>query len=69
MKTKLGYFFKFYVMNVLLACMYVYHVPSTLGSWKKAVDPLTGVMDDCELLCECWEFNPSPVRSYTGPSL
>ena len=38
-------------MNILLACVSVYHVHAR-----------TGVTDSCEPLCGCWELNPGPVQ-------
>jgi E3 ubiquitin-protein ligase NEDD4 len=51
-------------MNVLLARMSVYHV----GAWclwrpdESAGSSETGLTDDCEPPCRCWELNPSPLQ-------
>lgn len=32
-------------------------------SYVMLSDPLTGVIDSCELLYGCWELNPNPPKS------
>lgn len=29
---------------------------------EDAISPETGVTDSCELPCECWKLNPSPLE-------
>jgi hypothetical protein len=50
-------------MNVLSACVSVYHVFIVLVETRRGIaSPGTGVTDSCELPCECWELNLGPLE-------
>lgn len=46
----------FMYMNVFLTCVSTMCMPGSLRDQKRHQIPGTGIMNDCELTCGCWEI-------------
>jgi hypothetical protein len=43
------------------------HTPGSSEGQMRAIGiPGTGVMNDCEPKCGCWEWNPGPLQEQQG---
>ena len=66
----LHYILKIYILVFIdfIVCVFCLHallcityMPSALQKQKGESNPLSGVMDGCELQCGCWELNRGPL--------